>query len=67
MAAIQAEHPEVAVEEAVSIAADQAEEILESEQVEQESAHGPRELPLVGGALVPNRHTPGAAANDMAS
>jgi predicted PurR-regulated permease PerM len=67
VAAIQAEHPEVPVEEAVAIAADQAEEILESEQAAQASMDGPPELPLVGGALVPLRRTPGPAVNDSAS
>lgn len=54
VAAIQAERPEVAVEEAVAIAADQAEELLESEQAAQEPVGVPRALPLVGGRLVPD-------------
>jgi predicted PurR-regulated permease PerM len=67
VAAIQAEHPEVPVEEAVAMAADQAEEILEAEQAAHASMDGPRRLPLVGGSLLPDQRTPGPAANDSAS
>jgi hypothetical protein len=52
---------------AVAIAADQAEEMFESEQAARASMDGPPELPLVGGPLVPKRRAPGPAANDMAS
>jgi predicted PurR-regulated permease PerM len=53
--AIQAEHPDVAVEEAVAIAAEQAEELHESEQAAEDAAGGQPEIPLVGGRLVPDR------------
>ncbi len=61
VAAIQTEHPDVAVEEAVAIAADLAEELLESEEGAHEAAGVPRELPLVGRRLVtdPSMSVPG--------
>jgi uncharacterized protein (UPF0262 family) len=67
VAAIQAEHPDMEVEEAVAIAADQAEELLESEQARAEPAAIPRELPLVGGRLVPTAAWHSATASDTAS